>query len=681
MIYQIGIGEFDNCYIITGGITGLTEFEPTLVNSNSEAIRIIIDKKDDNIFTPWIKQSLRVNLLKENETDYSEIIAGDDNTTYGILIENGELELVGGNLRITSGGKLKFIGTLALESYSEQYRAVSVVQFTFNDRIGVLDEHYFYNETPYLPITSIIANLAFEIMCSNTLKLEWPYTISSSSDPSQFLVDIRTFMGKKRLEVIEQVMNDFGLQMFIDFEDNISTNLVDCGCLKIRSVTSIPDKLVTFWNLSKISEVNSNGLTFYNYIGSSSYNNEIEKQLMGTIIYPLENNETILSLERMAKNVVAKTETEESDIVWGGDMDDGFNNNDIETLRYIPFSMIVGLDVLNDLQDVLYFGNLYGIQHVMLSQPLDRKGINVPINRNIVGSTRHFIVSSPIFINHSLFSSDIFKQRVSIDVTLVDYTQDESTGASFRTAILKYDGTNYEIWKNDNTWVSFTSQSQIQTGDTAIADFIYGTGTYVTLNANVTIESTVDVTIIFVFTVYDARTGNYAHVSKLSSINKTLPIINHVDSEELITTLNANNRKDIEITPKILNCPNEFGTELAIYNLIMDSIYTRPITIGYKLLNQTLLAHLSDQYGWQYKYNRWSVEGQVKAIDESFNLVGIFGLQEKSLILLSGEYDARRKELKGKWGQVLEIEENQYRLLQDDFYPFTWDDGNYIMLN
>jgi len=677
MIYQIGIGEFDNCYIITGGLTGLASFEPTLIDASDYPAMINIDSSDDNIFTPFKKQSLEVSIIKTFNSQYSDIIAGDDNLTYGILIENGELELTGEDLKITSGGKLKFIGTLSLESYSEQYKEISIVKFTFNDRIGTLDKSKFYNELPYLPITRIFAELLNNVICSSTLKLEWPYAISESDDPSHFFIDIKEFFGNTKTDMLKELLKDFGLQLYVDYEDNSQTKLADCGCIKIISINNIPDQNITYWNL-----VLYKGTRIYNYSGSKGAEEFKKRHLIGSNIYPLLRNEASLSLERMAKNIVAKTETVQIPILWGGSIDERFNDEDIATnFKYVPFAQIEDQEeTVNIIKDVLFYRNLYGLKHIELTKPFSEIGI--PIGSTVTNISWDVIISQPIIRIKKTLEPTPLKFRVDYTAAVLDYYDTPDDGGFLKICIIMYDGTDYKIWKNDNTWVDFTSYSQINTGDTWLGTVLYVNGSYVADGGNISVPFDNDVVFLLAMS-YGEFTGplNTAHVSNISITNKTTTSIDFVSSETLTTELNANNRNDVELNVKLLNRPDVYGMDLEMGNLIMDAEYNRPLVITYKEEEQTILAHLSDQYGWQYKYNRWNVDGIVKSVNDSLNIMGQFGLEEKVLILLSGEYDVRRRELKGKWGQVLEIDELQYRLLSDYFTPFTWDDGNYIMLN
>lgn len=715
MIYQIGIGAYDNCYIITGGLTGLTSFDPVLVNGDSNACSIIVDKKDDSIFSPWIKQSLKVSLIKETETDYAEIIAGNDNETYGILIEGGELELTGADITITIGGILKFIGTLALESYSEQYKELSIVSFTFNDRIGAMEDEEFKTNVQYKSVTDIIACCIHGISCSHKLYMEWPYSISGtpasgdwpyiipevpgSSDPTDLFLDILDFEGKTNLETLEQILYDFGLQLKVDFESNNIGTLTLSGAVKITSINNNSDQSNTFWSLSLDSYVaTSCGNTYYTYTGSVKISFLKIRQLMATSIWMLMNNDTKLDLERVASSIIAKNDIEEWEtMVYKGVYSEDyvkkvtyiskiFPFNPYTVKEYCPFIFVEGEgDQYGDenlYQDIVDLArgdkSAADFPSPLSMSRLGNKGVGLYTIRDWSPNKEYrAICTRLIYINHNQFTDDIFK--LHIEFTASGYRSPYTNPVCYlhMTLIMLKDNVLY--YNNGSTWSVFTNQDQLKAGNTLNVNMSVDS----TKTIEVEITSTSSVVIMPVF-MNEGVGSTEATLALIKSLIITPTLEDDADvpaSITLTTDLSGNNRKTIEINPVFLNSPNVLEAGYGIKNIILDSAYDVSFTLKYKKEYQTLLAHLSDQYGWQYDGNRWNVEGACKVVDGSINLMGQFGLDEKVLILLSGEYDARRKELKGKWGQVLEIEDNQYRLLQDNFIPFTWDDGKYIMLN
>ena len=675
MIYQIGIGEYDNCYIITGGLTGFTSFEPVLVNGDSEACSIIIDKKDDSIFSPWIKQSLKVSLVKENETDYAEIIAGNDNETYGILIENGELGLMGTDITITSGGILKFIGTLALESYSEQYKEISIVSFTFNDRIGTLSDDDFASNSQYKPITDIIACCVNKTMCSGKCYLEWPYTLSGSDDPQKYLLDVTDLDEKTNLDVLEQVCLDHGLQLKVDFESNPHSKLVDCGAIRIVSIIEIAEQNNVFWELLLDSYVaTACGIEYFTYTGSKNASLYKNRNLLNTIAIPLTDNETTLELDRVASSIIAKNSIGLIDsLIRKGVFDESLIISDGTLKYYCPILELNQSTAYNDIINIIDGADI---------SDYDRVRCN-----NYGFMVYEFVYTIPPPTTYK-------KDRVATQVTFLDSTifginnklelKVECTSKNpmlepltLHLNLIAKIGSSYKLYNGSN-WIDFTTNDQLESYN----DFIISSLSEETNSYNATIDNGgSDVSLMMVMVCRLAPESGIWHID-ISELKVTVTKLEDLPSSITLTTdLSGNNRKDIKIDSVFLNSPDIPGAGVSIKNVIRDIHNNFPEWLVYKSLPQTLLAHLSDQYGWQYDGNRWNVNGTCKVVSGSMNLMGQFGLEDKVLTLISGEYNAKRKTLKGKWGQVLEVGVNKYRLLQDTFVPFTWDDGNYIMLN
>jgi hypothetical protein len=669
MVYQIGIGEFDNCYIITSGLTGLASFEPILVDASAEPVLINVDAKDENIFTPFIKQSLDVNIIKYSDNDYAEILAGEDNTTFGILIENGELELVDGDLQITSGGILKFIGTLLLETYIESYRNVSEVRFTFHDRFGVLNDEDYFTVSNYNAIYNIIAEIAYPLSCSGKLYFEWEYIVAENE--AFAYLNMTSQLGKKKIDVLEQVLKDFGLQLFVDFEANPQTKLVDCGALRIRHIENHSKQNYAYYEFTLSSEV---GVYYdiYIYEYSQLVTGLKYRQLLASDSFPLIDNNASLSLERMASKIVAKNECENTEsLVHGGiyDIRYEFLYTDGHA-RYVPLGIIIAASnalAMAELAIVIAQGSI---------EDLIRPEIGLrSIGRGVVAYTyfgAYCLISQQIIIPSTMPSS--FKMRIEVTACKMQY-DGGATSRLYATVIGMDDEFSTMSYWTSGSRQDFTLFSQLQTGN------------YKDCNYNVNETLTYDISIadksyckqMMLAITLPATDGTLLIKDiKLNIINESG---DNLETVILNTVLIGDNRKAVEINPVFMNRPNLTSSELLLNNLIADYLGERPLTVSYRSLDQTMLAHLSDIYGVQYQRNRWNLEATAISTGQSFNLMGQFGLDEKILMLLSGVYDARKKIFKGKWGQVLELDENLYRLLDDTFIPLEWDDGNYIMLN
>lgn len=690
MIYQVEIGDHANAYIITGGLTGLTEFEPTIILGNDTGVRINVDSKDDNIFTPWIKQSLEFTLIKNTEGQYDDILAGNDNETWGILIENGYLYLSEGYITISDGGTLKFKGTLALESYTEQYKQTSVVQFTFHDRIGTMEDDTFYTNTQFKNVADILACCLSNVVCSRDLYLEWPYTLSSSDDPTEMPIDIEQFNEKKKIEVLEQVLEDFGLQLIVDYELKGGVTLIFSGAIVIRSVIDFVQQNVVYWGMTQTSYVSSVcGREYFTYTGSKLASKLKPRYLLNTITYPLINNDANLSLERVGSAIVAKNVLNFNDgMVFRGKFNFDFSystgsgrgvNN-----YYCPFAQLPDVEetclnaiasllnyssVISDYQNPSCFNNGYG---VLFSYTNGSPSIYL----------HYKVVSNPIYLNKDQFNGD-GELELSIEASASNPSALLGT-IRVNPVILQKSTSTYKIYYS-GAWQNLTGIEQLD----AHNEFTISARSEETNTLRFTIDNDGDdvVLIIVLTSEFDTSGVLFGLVNSIIVSNlKLFPVEetgNIPNTINLTTVLSGDNRKVINIESKIMNVPDIIGACYSLPYLIKDINNKYPLTIDYKSLSQTLLAHLSDQYGYQYDGNRWNLDGAARVFNfaNNMNIAGQFMLDNKILMFLNGDYDAKRKTLKGKWGQVLYIESEAYRLEKDNFDNFTWDDSNYIMLN
>jgi hypothetical protein len=690
MIYQVEIGDHANAYIITGGLTGLTEFEPTIILGDDTGVRINVDSKDDNIFTPWIKQSLEFTLIKDTEGQYDDILAGDDNETWGILIENGYLYLSEGYITISDDAILKFKGTLALESYTEQYKKTSVVQLTFHDRIGTMEDDIFYTNTQFKNVADIFACCLSNIVCSDSLYLEWPYTLSSSDDPTDILIDVELFNEKKKIEVLEQVLEDFGLQLIVDYEVKPSINLVDAGTLVIRSVVDFVQQNVVYWGLTQSSYVSSTcGREYFTYTGSKLTSKLKPRYLLNTLTYPLIDNDSSLTLERVGTSIKAVNSLSLYDsTVFRGKFNFDFSYSTGSgrnlTYYYCPFAELPDIeeDCLNAIASLLSYDSVIGDYDNPACSSIGYNVLFVWTDGSPAVTTHYKTVSSPIYLNKDQFDSN-GELEFKLDATV--YNPDLQSGQiRLNPVILQKSTGAYKIYYS-GTWHTLSSIGQLDANN----EFTIGARTTETNTLRFTIDNDSDDVVLLIVMTSGFTTSGVSFgliQSMVVSDLKLFPVEeigNIPNSITLTTSLSGDNRKVINIDSKIMNVPDIIGACYSLPYLIKDTTNKYPLTLDYKSLSQTLLAHLSDQYGWQYDGNRWNLDGSARVFNfaNNMNVAGQFGLDEKVLMFLNGDYDAKRKTLKGKWGQVLGDGDEIYRLEKDNFEHFTWDDGNYIMLN
>lgn len=683
MNYVIKIGERDNCYIITKGITGLDTFYLTEINGTSDPVVISIDSEKDDITSSWIKQSLRVNMIKTSSSQFSDIINGNDNETYGVLIEGGHLYLEGGELMMSSGSKLKFIGTLTLESYVEDYKAESIVSFTFFDKIGMLSDDVFHSDKRYKTFPDIIANLVSDVSCSDRIKIEWPYSINGSNLPHSLLVLIDSHDGDQKIDLLQKLLSDFFLQIYVDFEDVRSGYLKDCGCIKIRSITNVTSGVVRYYYYTKSSYTASVCQRIYyqysyvnNELLSKSYNE------LNTDNIPIINADAKIYLDRIASSVVATNEIVEKNMVFRGDADKTFTYKIIGSrggsyiYYYCPFGLYeassdVGTPV-DDIKSLLNEDNINDLDNPAYGV----EGITIGSSYLTIEATSvwRLVLCRQVIISPDDFIDNSYKIKFKVSaLNPTNYTIFISFSAILRV------GTSYYV-NDGNSWVEFTSMNQLK----LLNKYEVQSGTTKEYEAKLTISNPNNDTVTLIAAVQYSNLdssnipGPYGaiaikSVQFYSILDETLP-----DKQVLTTILSGNNRKIINISPTFLNKPNVENCSGIVDNLLATLSYSHPLTITYDNSDQSLLAHISDQYGWQYENNKWNLEASIKGESLPFNLNERYYLDDMYMIVVSGDYSAKRRELSGKWCQVLKP--NPIYLLQDNFIPFKWDNGNLIKL-
>jgi hypothetical protein len=112
-----------------------------------------------------------------------------------------------------------------------------------------------------------------------------------------------------------------------------------------------------------------------------------------------------------------------------------------------------------------------------------------------------------------------------------------------------------------------------------------------------------------------------------------------------------------------------------------DGLYTMtdtPIfTLFYRNLDQALLAHASDQYGYNYSKDRQIVHADTYI--EALRLYNLYEFGGRVLMLTGGTYDVRRNELKGNFVEVTQLDRLPAWLWENGDV-IIWEDGSRILL-
>ena len=146
---------------------------------------------------------------------------------------------------------------------------------------------------------------------------------------------------------------------------------------------------------------------------------------------------------------------------------------------------------------------------------------------------------------------------------------------------------------------------------------------------------------------------------------------------ELTTIINQSTRKPVKLESVFCNLPIN-AAPAAFYR---NGVYTNkgyPLaTLNYRGLDQTLLAHVSDQLGANYAKDRWIFDGTIKV--EDFRLFDLFELDFRVFQFQSGTYDMKRGYLQGTWVEIVELGRLSAWQWADKTY-ILWNDGGRILL-
>lgn len=255
--------------------------EPIInVTGNADAFKLRVDCDDEKDLTvPIIRQSLQVSFVRQNDTDFNNIISSDDKSWMAVILKGGKLIYDNGYIEVaplTVGVKPKvlFIGTLVSETYGEDYLPIPSVNLTFFDGIGELSDIYYSPRIPIMPVKDILADLLNTANVAHDLVIEFPYSWNeatqnpqSGQGPTDIALDVSDFEGKTKLETLEQLLHDFGLQLQLDYSLLPSENggsLYDVGCVRVKHIASHTN-LISEYYLYKLRQVVSGTTTWYVY--------------------------------------------------------------------------------------------------------------------------------------------------------------------------------------------------------------------------------------------------------------------------------------------------------------------------------------------------------------------------------------------------------------------------------
>ncbi len=609
-------------------------YQWTDIKGDSIPVMLRFDELEENgIFTPIVKTSLQVRLKRLNEEDYTDIIDSDDNLWMAVVLQNAELALNYDYTPIivydneTEGENVLFKGLLTLETYGEDFAKFTDVVLTFHDRLGDLQDLDFDPKEAYLPITTILATCLYSCTCSEMLYLEFPYdidftnqtsglTYKSLKTPSNYLIDVSSYVSKKCYEVLTDILVAHGFRLYCDFNEHRGNTLSDYGAIRVEYIGNLKNDTFEYYYFDRTLEVESE-FSYYDYINTenSSGGNAEPVSATRTVIdmdspttYPIRDQGGNWELTRKAKAIKGATTFEIRDNLI---FPEEFLLEDFTYVGETEYELeyrIWGAKGISFVPPYGYFyqkanrvGNLLKLGLLVFdytSYTNLTTGIMKKLRMEAASVT--FSLSAELWAN--ITGPVYFVLMASRGIGKPAYYYNNVTG-DWQSYVTSYPCTLTENDYTDFTLADIPSPTQMDTGE------IYDFWILVSVDALITPLIPVEGDMIYLTEVkLQATSALEVYPSKVT-IN---------------TLLGETRRKSVEFTVSIYNLPEIEGTALLYYNgifatgmdIIEDSSTIDPSTdkvvpVPTLILNSnsaTLLVHLTDMYGLQYLFDRWKFD-------------------------------------------------------------------------
>lgn len=776
MAYLLELNDSNRkVYIVTEGLTDVSDFSPIDITGSENAVTKRIDSNND-IFSPIIKQSVELELIRENDSHFQELLSANDNDVYCIIINNGGLYLDNGTLRLTAGATLDFIGILTLETYGEQYKTKSYIHFTFHDKMGFLDDDVFEVNAMRMNIPNFLATILPSIIISKYMLIQWDYSHNSINYPDYFYYDFVDFYGKKKKEVLEQFLTAHGLQIICDFSKNYDTNstpaVIDCGCLMIRMANKVVN-LTNSYYLYKREEQIIESKKIYSYtrqvesidITTKIVNSEI------SLIYQYRESFIILLFGGNSYEIYFTSTEPESYIYW------------VDTSVYVTHSEMAVrmkelIPALQDYEDLsspniikyraINEGSQYNFtmaqsNSVFVYEIIDYSQnyqtitydylFDIPNNRNVVNDAGLPMINSSaswqlimkarnIIITHNLkksgnllFMGDVNEDYILpgdlysvykyakrlyqvpelVEENIISYMNNPQSKPNNLTQAMAgwYNGTpvikiragdnvffspivlykdtytlkfTFRGWSNmynlefyplyiikDNIgnlyyynewWRSFNSSTKFTTS--IFHDWDKGENEFI---------DTIPITPALIGELYCFMIVNTdPFFSPILYISNAICEVMDDENDyptgiKLTTMLNNLNRRDVELSVNFGCTPSIDKAAMVYKSVLTNSLMVGINTLVYDGSDQTLLAHLSDIYGYVYRQDRKMFNLDIKG---NFDLYSPFEIDKKVFIFTSGSIDMQRNIISGSMSEVV------YEPYAD---IWQWDDGSELQFD
>lgn len=616
----------------TGGFPNLLDADNPAwvdVNGDASAVNIRYDLvKSNGIFTPIIKQSLELSFIRTNNTDFNDIIEAEENTYMAVITKNSTLAWrTSGDAELYINGEtpeILFKGLLTNATYGESYLPFPTVKFTFHDRLGELSDVNFEPKAPQMRLTDILADLLKTNLCVYKLLFEFPYDIDlplwkDLDNPRNILLDVTAYYKKKKLDVLTDILETFGLQLFCDYTPYTALYftfpyLYSAGAIRVRQVEK-------FAEFSK---------TFHSYtIDLPNVEYDLDETAETLVRSPLElgydleilNRSGAWGLVRRAKYIDGFNNFIFKENIF---YPDEFNIDDFDYESNPPYDLAYRYWFLEMPSSVANFiAKLKSIAANRASEQgayatrvgvENKLGVMVRDQRN---QSYMFAVTSPVLMikgtNTLNFSIEVWSNQSTRNVYI-------GLAAIYGDTVYTYDSTT-------SAWVEYAGSLGLGLRVTGFDASVYYTEEFLGIVQPPAYASDLDYYLLAYFSTgntLETTPDKYTFITDFKCyLSSDLPPSKLKVRTAIATTL----RKPIDFESKFYNLPNIYGNT-ALYAsgiLAKDLDYyvggvldtedvdqvIAPPTLEYEGNNGTMLVHLSDMVGAQHEYDRWEFNATV----------------------------------------------------------------------
>lgn len=493
-----------------------------------------------------------------------------------------------------------------------------------------------YIDDNYPPVSSLYTVFAFEID-SNKYYIVYKEAGGDLTSPEKVTLGITAFDD---YEVIDNYSNS---DVETAIGNLIGTLYTLSGGLWVANTGSdtynftLVEENITDRGYYQLTEYQNGEIS----ITTGKFDETRIERILDTIEYPLMDRATMYNLEMKAKYIEAVNNYEISEsIVFPMEFYTNYiiSNVPNDGHRYFILSRgTTALGLPSSTQIKNFLNGLSNLNYQKIGYVGDRLGLFIPPDTETIFGEVVVIKNADTLLNTHFEAI---------------WTNLNASGNLYYYAITNIDG-NWYTWNvNETRW------DLVSSGGWGVV----GTRLELTSNPNeyLTKDSQIEHPSILsegesykiIFSWLSSISGFTEQDTYLTDFKVTLQSsYSYPDKLILRTNINEKNRQIVNQESKIYCFPDIEGSESIYQNGIYKDDYTPIHTLTYRDAAQTLLAHVSDQMGANYTSNRWALT--TKFYIDYYRLHDLFTLEDRSFIIMEGNYDVKRGYFDANMAQII----------------------------